>query len=73
VPPELESRCLAALRGIFIARGRRDDWYTAAKYEADFGRLVAAGAAIHRLEFDAGHEWTAELSRAAGGFLNSLR
>jgi predicted esterase len=73
IPPDIDSRRLAWLRGVLIARGRSDAWYTAVKYHGDLGRLADAGASVRPLELEGGHDWTADFSRAAGAFLNSLR
>jgi predicted esterase len=69
IPPELDRAALARLRGVLIGRGVRDDWYTREKHEPDVSRLRDAGTQVETATLDAGHEWTAEFSGAAGRFL----
>src|SRR5262249_7112793 len=57
VPPELAPAALSRIPAVLICRGVRDEWYTTAKFDADIGRLRAAGAAVTPLAFDGGHEW----------------
>jgi predicted esterase len=57
----------AALPPILIARGVRDEWYSAEKFKKDLRFLPAATV----VELDAGHEWTEEFSAAAGAFLSA--
>jgi len=71
IPPELDSRRLAWLRGVLIGRGTRDEWYSAEKYAADIDRLGESGTPVEPLTLDAGHEWTAEFSSAVSRFLAS--
>jgi predicted esterase len=72
IPPEIDSRSLAWLRGALIGRGSRDEWYTAAKFDEDVARLREAGVPVRPLSLDGGHEWTTEFSREAGAFLAAL-
>jgi predicted esterase len=69
VPPDLEPAALAKIRAVFIARGTRDPFYTAAHAGADHDRLVNAGADVSRTDVEAAHEWTPEVSEAAGRWL----
>jgi predicted esterase len=71
VPPELEARALAAIPSVLLARGTRDEWYTAAKFRDDVRRLEAAGVQVTACEFEMGHEWTPLVSRAAAEFLSA--
>ena len=73
IPPEIDSRSLAWLRGALVGRGARDEWYSAAKLDQDVARLEEAGTPLVRMTLDAGHEWTEEFSRAAGAFLARFR
>jgi hypothetical protein len=65
IPPDVE---VARLPPALLARGIRDDWYTAEKFKKDLSLLPHA----RTLELDAGHEWTEAFRTAAGEFLNSL-
>jgi len=69
VPPELPAASLARIPAVLIARGTRDDWYTTAKFDADIGRLRAAGASVAPLAYDGGHEWSDPVVEAAAAFL----
>jgi predicted esterase len=69
VPPELDAAALARIPAVLICRGVRDEWYTTGKFDADIGRLRAAGAAVTPLAFDGGHEWAEPVLRAAAAFL----
>jgi len=71
IPPELGRDSLARIPAVIIGRGTRDEWYTEAKLKSDEGRLRDAGVRVEIVLFDGGHEWPAELSRAAGQFLDS--
>ena len=73
VPPELGPAALARIPAAFIGRGTRDDWYGRDKHESDLRRLRAAGTDVEAHAFDAGHEWTAEVSRTAADFLGRRR
>jgi hypothetical protein len=70
VPPELDSGRLSEIARAFVGRGARDEWYTDAKRAADLTRLGEAGVAIEAPVFDAAHEWTDDVSRSAGVFLD---
>ena len=69
VPPELDRAALAKLGRAILCRGRADEWYTAQKLDADRARLQDAGVAVTAVEIDAGHEWSADVSRAVSAFL----
>lgn len=73
VPPELGPAALAKIPSAFIGRGTRDDWYGRDKHDSDLRRLLAAGTDVEAHAFDAGHEWTDEVSRAAANFLRRQR
>lgn len=68
IPPELrvdETR----LPPVLIARGVRDEFYTAAALAADTGWLAARGLEHVALAFEGGHEWTPAFRQAAADFL----
>ncbi|PYR63474.1 MAG: phospholipase [Acidobacteria bacterium] len=73
VPPELGPAALARIPSALIGRGTRDDWYARDAHESDVRRLRAAGTECEAHAFDAGHEWTEEVSRAAADFLGRRR
>jgi predicted esterase len=73
VPPELDRAALARIPAVLICRGVGDEWYTAAKFDADIGRLRASGAAVTPVAFDGGHEWSAPVVDAAAQFLDERR
>jgi predicted esterase len=72
IPPELSSDQLVRVPVALLARGSTDDWYTAAKWEADQGRLRAARAEVQAVLFEGGHEWHADVSPQAGVLLTSV-
>ena len=72
IPPEFDASTLSRIRTVLLARGTRDEWYTAEKMTADERRLRAAGVNVQILSFEAGHEWTAEFSQAAARYLQSI-
>jgi predicted esterase len=69
IPPEIESRALARISAVLICRGLAEEWYTAEKLANDIRRLREVGVDVTPLEFQGGHEWSADVSRAAAGFL----
>lgn len=58
VPPELDRAALSRIGHGLVARGSRDEWYTAGKFAADQARLREAGVALTAFEFDGAHEWS---------------
>jgi predicted esterase len=70
VPPELDAAALRRLGRVLVCRGLRDEWYTTAKFDADVGRLRAAGVVVTPSAFDGGHEWSDAVNHAAAGFLD---
>jgi predicted esterase len=73
VPPELGQPALARIPAALIGRGFHDEWYSPAKFAEDFERLTAAGVDVGPVEFDGGHEWSADFNRAVGEFLHRWR
>jgi predicted esterase len=69
VPPEIEPSALARVSSALICRGSSEEWYSAEKLAQDACRLRESGVAVTALELLGGHEWTADVSRAASGFL----
>ena len=72
VPPELLADPSLRFPPTLLARGEKDDWYTAAKMEADAAALSARGTTLRTLTYKGGHEWTADVSAAAGHFIESF-
>ena len=74
VPPELLAEPSLRLPSrILLARGAQDDWYTDPKLQADIAALTARGTAPAVLVHTGGHEWTVEVSTAAGTLLENCR
>jgi predicted esterase len=73
IPPELDAAALARIRTVLLARGIRDEWYTAERMSGDERSLREAGVNFQSFSFDAGHEWTEEFNQAAARYLQSLR
>jgi len=72
VPPELDRDALARVSAAILARGEQDEWYTPAKWSADQTRLRGARVHVRDVGFAGGHEWHADVSRAAAEFLQRL-
>lgn len=72
VPPELLQDPEARFPPVLLVRGERDDWFTEPKFDADRAALTARGVALKTLVTRGGHEWTEEVSAAAGDFLAGL-
>lgn len=68
LPPDVAPMA-ASLPPVLIGRGRRDEWYTAAKLQDDVARLEGAGAAVAVCEFDGAHEWAEPFVVAASTWL----
>ena len=71
VPPEIDAASLARVHAALVCRGARDEWYTDEKFEQDVARIRQAGAAVHPVAFDGGHEWSAAVLDAAAVFLRN--
>jgi predicted esterase len=71
VPPDVAPRA-AALPPVLLGRGTSDEWYTAAKAEADCRVLRHAGVTVNEFVFDGGHSWDARFAVAARAFLGKL-
>ena len=73
VPPELQADTTLVFPKVLLARGTRDEWYTAAKLEADEAALEARGAPVDTLTFDGAHEWHGDFATRAAAVLASGR
>ena len=69
VPPELDAAAVGRVRHALVCHGTRDEWYTQAIFERDVRRLRDANVAVRTVEFDGGHEWSADVVAAAALFL----
>ncbi len=69
IPPELTPDALRRIPAALIARGASDPWYKKNKFEEDQLRLRDSSVSVRALEFNAGHEWSSDVSAAAGQFL----
>jgi predicted esterase len=73
VPPELLADSLLRFPPVLLARGSRDEYYTQAIMDADVDALSRRGTVVRSLVFEAGHEWHASVTAAAGEVLATLR
>lgn len=71
VPPELLEDGLV-FPSMLLARGERDDWYTAAKLDADVMALRTRGVEPEAVTYPGAHEWTLNVAAAASGFIARL-
>lgn len=72
VPPELIADSATRFPPALLVRGARDEWLTQSRFDADAAALRSRGVAVETLVVDGAHEWTAEVSAAAGEFLHTL-
>ena len=72
VPPELLTDASVTYPPVLFARGRRDEWLTQPRFDADVSALSGRGASVHPILYDGGHEWNAEVSAAIGAFLEPV-
>jgi predicted esterase len=72
IPPELTDHELGRIPVALLARGSSDEWYTAAKWEADQERLRVARVERRAVGFEGAHEWNEDVSREAGALLERL-
>jgi predicted esterase len=69
IPPELLADPAATFPPVLLARGERDDWYTAAKLEGDINALRARDVPLDTLVYPGAHEWTPDVGAAASTFI----
>jgi len=72
VPPELLADSSAVFPPAMLVRGEADDWYTAAKMDADVSALREHGVNVETLVHPGGHEWTPAVADAAAAWLNRI-
>jgi predicted esterase len=69
VPPELLADPTSAFPPVLLVRGATDEWYSAAKLDADVSALQGRGVDVEVFTHPGGHEWTAEVAQAVGAWL----
>jgi len=67
VPPEVQLDGVR-LPPVLLARGTRDEWYTADKFDADVA-FLSARTTLTQCVFEGGHEWSDAFRAAARTFL----
>lgn len=72
VPPELLSDASLTFPRVLLARGTRDEWYTAARLAADHAALETRGVAVDTLTFEGGHEFHADFAAGAAAVLATV-
>jgi predicted esterase len=72
VPPELLAEASSWFPRVLLMRGVRDDWYTADKMGQDHRALRPRADSVETLEYDGGHEWTPDVARAIGEFIQRV-
>jgi predicted esterase len=73
VPPELRDTPHSRRLTIVMCAGREDTYYGPERLEQDAAALRAGGAEVRTVAFQGGHEWSAEVNRAAGELLAEMR
>jgi predicted esterase len=73
VPPDLLADGRPEFPPTLLARGERDDWYTASKLESDVAALRARGTQVETFVYAAAHEWTPDVAAAASTFIRRVR
>jgi predicted esterase len=69
VPPELDAAALRRVQSALLCHGARDEWYTTEIFAKDMERLQEADVKVTPLDFQGGHEWSADVATAAAAFL----
>ena len=72
VPPELLADSALRFPPVLFARGTRDEWLTQPRFDSDMAALTGRGVRAQSLLYEGAHEWTADVARAAGVFLENL-
>ena len=72
IPPELLADRALTFPRVLLARGAREEWYTAARMLADEAHLRDRGARVETLTFDGAHEWHDDFAASAAVVLGSL-
>jgi predicted esterase len=69
VPPELLADRSRRLPPVLLARGKRDERLTQAKFDTDVAALTVRNASFQPLVYEGAHEWNSAVSNAIGEFL----
>jgi predicted esterase len=72
VPPELLADAACAFPPVLLVRGEADEWYTAAKLDADVAALRGRGVDVEVMVHPGGHDWTPRVAEAANGWLKRI-
>ena len=72
VPPELLADAQSWFPPVLLMRGTRDDSYSTEQLGQDHRALRPRVDDVQTLEYEGGHEWTPDVSRALGEFLGRL-
>ena len=72
VPPELLADPDAAFPPVLLIRGAQDEYYPPKMFDGNVEALRARGADVTPVTVNAAHDWTADISEAAGRFLRRL-
>ena len=72
MPPELLADSALRFPPVLFARGTRDEWLTQPRFDSDMAALTGRGVRAQSLLYEGAHEWTADVARAAGVFLENL-
>jgi predicted esterase len=72
VPRELLEDASLEFPPVLLARGERDDWYTAAKFDADVSALTARRISVQPVTYAGAHEWNASVAALVGEFVASM-
>jgi predicted esterase len=72
IPPEVKTAPSQPWPPVLIGAGTRDEWF-GTRVDADLSFLQAQGVKHDLVRYDGAHEWTDELRRAIGEWLNKRR
>jgi predicted esterase len=72
VPPELLADTSARFPRVLLVRGAQDEYYPPPMFEGNVAALRGRGVEVTPVVVNAAHDWTADVSAAAGRFLNAL-
>jgi predicted esterase len=72
VPPELLADSSTAFPPVLLIRGAQDEYYPQKMFDGNVEALGARGADVTPVIVNAAHDWTSEVSDAAGRFLRRL-
>ncbi len=70
VPPELMQDASVRFPRVLLARGRGDQWYTQAQFDADMAGLRTRGVPVQPCTYDGAHVWNDATAVAVADFLS---